>query len=149
MKKFLWSFVLLFATIFTSTAHAEYPDYLNGDRDYIIVDGQMGTGFYMKKSSLNVEQYAPPNYIIAADVYMVNNADRGNTSYSSVKTWRVRYDWNNRAMYVRTNDGGWRYLDPNADHAHTFVALPMGEMAFYILYGKKFYGTYSDGFYTR
>ncbi len=149
MKKFLLSLVLLFTTIFTSTAHADYPDYLNGDRDYVLVDGHMGTGWYMKKSSLNVEQYAPPIYIISVSVYTVSNADRGNTSYSSVRTIRLRYDWDNRAMYVRTDDGGWRYLDPNAALAYTRVALPTGEMAFYVAYGKKFYGTCGGGFYTR
>ncbi|MBQ6005008.1 MAG: hypothetical protein IJL14_02025 [Selenomonadaceae bacterium] len=149
MKKFFALFILTLIMAFQPAAHADYPQYLNGDPDYILTDGQMGTGFYMKKSSLNVEQYSPPLYIISVSVYFVNNADRGNTTYNKVQTLRFRYDWDRRAMHVQSNDGGWRYLDPNGSRSQTMLSLPTGELAFYVAYRKKFYGNFSDSFYWQ
>ena len=149
MKKFFALFVLALLIAFQPNANAAYPDHLNGDPDYICTDGQMGVGWYMKKSSLNVEQYSPPIYIISVSVYSVNDADRGNTSYSNVQTLRFRYDLDNRSMYVKNKDGNWRYLDPNGNRAQTMLSLPTGELAFYVAYRQKFYGHYDNSFYRR
>lgn len=151
MKKFLMAFALLMGLLsFQPNVYASYPDHLNGDRDYICTDGHMGTAWYMKKSSLNVEQYSPPIYIISVSVYTVDNADRGNTSYRQVQTLRFRYDWDRRAMYAQNKDGGWRYLDPNGSWAQTGVDMPTGEMAFYVAYRQKFYGDrFGYEFYRR
>ena len=150
MKKFLMAFALLIGLLsFQPNAHANpYPDYLNGDSDYVCTDGHMGTAWYMKKSSRRVEQDSPPIYVISVSVYTVNNADRGNTSYREVQTMRFRYDWDRRAMYVQSNNG-WRYLDPNGSWAQTGVAMPTGEMVFYVASGEKFYGTFGYEFYRR
>ena len=98
MKKLLMTFALLIGLLsFQPNAHAAYPDWLNGDRDYVLTDGHMGTAWYMKKSSLNVEQYNPPIYIISVSVYTVDNADCGNTNFSNVRIMRFRCDWDSRA----------------------------------------------------
>ena len=157
MKKFFALFVLVLLIIFQPNAQASYPDHLNGDPDYVCTDGHMGAGWYMKKSSLNVESYSPPIYVISVSVYTVNDADRGNTNYTKVETFRFRYDWDSRSMYVQTRDKdwnySWRYLDPNGSWAKTGISMPTGEMAFYVAYRQKFYGQfygrYDSKFYAR
>lgn len=127
-----------------------YPDYLNGDSNYILCDGHMGYAWYVDRSSLTVQKYEPPQYIIAVNVVTVPNADRGNTAISEVRTYRFFYNSDLGQMYVdsRLNDN-WRYLDPNGCWAETGIVMPAGEIAFALAYHMKFYGVYSDSFYDN
>lgn len=59
-----------------------YPVYLNGDRNYILCDAYKETAWYLDRSSLNVQKYDPPQYIIAVNVVTVPDADRGGTDIS-------------------------------------------------------------------
>lgn len=130
-----------------------YPDYLNGDSNYILCDGHMGYAWYVDRSSLTVQKYEPPQYIIAVNVVTVPNADRGNTAISEVKTYRFFYNSDLGQMYVdsQLNDN-WRYLNPRGCWAETGIVMPAGEIAFALAYNMKFYGSYagfSDSFYDR
>lgn len=153
MKKILLLISLICTLLLagTSMAYNPYPDHLGGDDNYILVDGHMGTAWYLDRSSLYVEKYEPPQYIIAVNVCQVNNADRGNTAISRVLTERFFYNWNLRQMYVDRNGGSnWRYLDPNGSWAATGIVMPAGEMAFYLAYDMRFYGSRFNGeFYQR
>ena len=147
-KNFLMTFVLLVGLLFgvQPNAHAYYyPDYWNGDRNFIFVDGKQGAALYMKKSSLNVEQYAPPIYVISVDLYHVDDPDRNNTRYRSIDVRRFRYNFAKREMYTQDRSGKWNRLMSGVSSTTTSA----GEMAFYIAYGKKFYGDYPDDFYRR
>ena len=143
MKKafrlFLCTLMVLIAT--TACAFASYPRHLNGDDNFVLVDAHMGTGWYVDKSSLNVQMYNPPQYIIAVNVCAVNDADRGNTNISSVRTMRFFYNYDLRKMYIERNTGSndWRYLDPDGCWAETGISMPAGEEAFELAYGIKFY----------
>lgn len=130
--------LLVFGILFCSVAFADYPDYLNGDRNYILAGGHMGYGWYLDKGSLAVESYNPPNYIITVDVVTVEDANKGNTAIYSRKTMRYGYDWNNRKMYSFWNNQ-WHYIPPVGSLAETGHQFS-GEMAFYIAYNMKFYG---------
>lgn len=154
MRKIVPAFVLIFVMmIASSVALASYPTHLGGDSNFILCDGHMGTAWYVDRSSLNVEKYAAPQYIIAVNVVSVNDADRGNTSISRVKTYRFFYNYNLRRMYVDTDgNSNWRYLDPNGSWADTEISMPSGEIAFALAYNLKFYGNragYDDAFYNR
>ena len=156
MKKFLFLMVAFCCFIFGgfSTASANYPVHLNGDPNFILVDGHMGTAWYLDRSSLNVQKYAPPHYIIAVKIVSVRNADRGNTAINSVMTKRYLYNWNTRDMYVERNlfASDWRYLDPDGSWAETGITMPAGEMAFYLAYNLRFYGSsagYTSNFYNK
>jgi hypothetical protein len=149
---------------------ANYPDHLNGDRNYIMVDGHMGTAWYVDRSSLNVQKYAPPEYIIAVNVVSARSViddeqdfySGGQGKITGVKTHRFYYNWNTKRMYY-DNNGKWVYLDPWGGWAHTGIRMPAGEMAFYLAYSMKFYGTmekyskyyneyyacFPDAFYSR
>ena len=68
-KKILLLSLFLFLAMTTSpTTFANYPTYLNGDRNFILVDGHMGVAWYVDRSSLKVNQYLPPHYIIMIPV---------------------------------------------------------------------------------
>lgn len=134
-------------------AYGSYPAHLNGDDTFILCDGHMGTAWYVDRSSLTVQSYAPPQYIIAVNVVSVNKADEGNTSIASVRTCRFFYNYAERRMYVdRTGDSDWRYLDPRGCWAETGIVMPAGEIAFALAYQLKFYGSrayYNDDFYSQ
>ena len=156
MKKWLLLVVAFCCFVFGgfNTANANYPVHLNGDPNFILVYGHMGTAWYLDRSSLNVQKYAPPHYIIAVNIVSVRNADRGNTDINSVTTKRFLYNWNTRDMYVERNlnASDWRYLRPNGSWAETGVTMPTGEMAFYLAYNLKFYGSmsyFNPNFYAK
>ena len=149
MKKWFAVLVMFCALLLSSVAGA-YSPYLNGDSNFILCDGHMGTAWYVDRSSLVVEKYAPPQYIIAVNVCTVDNANNGNTEISKVQTLRYFYNWNLREMYAdRDGNSNWRYLDPHGSWSKTGISMPAGEIAFALAYNLKFYGVYSSSFYNR
>ena len=157
MKKIflLATVVCLFLLGNVAWASNIYPQHLGGNSNFILVDGHMGTAWYLDRSSLYVEKYAPPQYIIVANVCTVNNADRGNTTISKVQPYRFFYNWDLRQMYIdRNGNSSWVYLKPLGSWAESGVSMPAGEMAFYLAYGLKFYGSqkwydsYLKGYYS-
>lgn len=154
MRKIVATFVGVIMMMLASVAVA-YPDHLNGDSNYILCDGHMGTGYYVNRSSLNVKQYKPPIYIIAVNVATVPDADMGKTKISDVKTYYFLYKYNDREMYVpaeKDSDYDWRLLKPRGSYAETGISMPAGEIAFYLAYKLRFYGEragYGDSFYDK
>lgn len=71
---------------------AIYPDYWRNDKNFPLVWGHMGTAQYMDKTSLVVQRYDPPNYVIAVNVITVYGADSGNTEIARVDTFRYYYN---------------------------------------------------------
>ena len=146
-------FITLIFSIFlssSSSASSIYADYLNGDPNFILVDGHMSTAWYVDRTSLVVQQYAPPKYIIAVNVITVNNYERGNRTISKVTTMRFLYNWQTKNMFIdRALNNNWRYLRANGPWSETGIVMPAGEMAFYLAYNMKFYGNYTSNFYQR
>lgn len=132
----------LFLMAGTASANSLYPRFLNDDSNYVIVDGHMGAAWYLDCSSVYVEKYEPPQYIVVANICEVRHADKGNTDITRVFTHRYFYNWDLRQMYYdRDGNSNWVYLNPNGDWAHTGIVMPAGEMAFYVTYRMKFYGS--------
>ena len=155
MKKIISTLVGVMMMLLASVAFA-YPAHLNDDPNYILCDGHMGGAYYVDRSSLVVEQYKPPVYIIAVNVVSVPDADKGKTKISNVKTYHFMYRYDQRNMYIPMEDPNsdldWRYLKPNGTYAETGVAMPAGEIAFYLAYNMRFYGEkgdFKDSFYDR
>lgn len=160
MRKIFCMVVGLMVMMISSVAFANYPTYLNGDSNYILVDGHQGVAWYVDKSSLNVQEYNPPSYIIAINVVRAVSADGtedglyngGEGTISGVETYRFVYEYDKKTMYRLSGTyGGGKltYLDPNGSWAQNGVALPTGEMAFYLAYGIPFYGCYNSSFYSE
>lgn len=149
MRRLLSIVLLLSVLVMSSVAFANYPRYLNGDENFILIDGHMGTGWYVDRTSLEVQDYDPPQYIIAVNVISARSAiddekdfyNGGMGVITGVSTKRFFYNWDSRQMYIdRDGNSDWRYLDPNGSWAETGIAMPAGEMAFALAYGLKFYG---------
>lgn len=166
MKRMTAILSLLMMLLASSLAQAAgFEDYYNGDRNFPIVYGHMGTGWYLDKSSLVCQSYAPPCYTLAINVIVVPNAIEGSRHISRVETMRFFYNLSNLAMYVdqRTGTSDWRYLNPTGSNAESGLPMYVGEAAFYIDYRRRFYGSrtwyvpelrmntsvFSDSFYTR
>lgn len=140
---------LLFALIASPSVHANYPTYLNGGRNFILVDGHMGA-WYVERSSLVVQSYNPPNYIIAVNVIYAHSAiddvqdfyNGGEGVAVGITIYRFSYDWDSRKMYVDNGSQEWEYLNPWGCWAETGIRMPAGEMAFALAYGLKFYGEF-------
>ena len=60
MKRFCLLLIGLFVFSLSAVGFANYPMYLNGDRDLILCDGHMGTAWYVDRTSLVVQKYEPP-----------------------------------------------------------------------------------------
>ena len=146
MKKtivFLFA-VCIMLTASVAMAYSAYPTHINDDNNFIICDGHMGTAWYVDKSSLVIEKYNPPQYIISVNVVTVNEADQGNTDIARVKTFRFFYNYDLGKMFVdRDGQSNWRYLEPWGCWADTGISMPAGEIAFYLAYKQKFYGVLS------
>lgn len=160
MKKVISLLSFIVVMCFAAVSFANYPSHLNGDSNFILVDGHMGVAWYVDRSSLNVQKYAPPEYIIAVNVVSADSVigderdfySGGQGKITGVKTYRFYYNWNTKRMYHDKN-GTWDYLDPWGSWAATGIRMPAGEMAFYLAYNLKFYGTmqkyseYSKSYY--
>lgn len=149
MRKLVSMVVGLLILATSSLALANNLTYLNGDRNFIMVDMHMGSIWYVDRSSLVVQQYEPPQYTIAVNVVEARSAigderdflNGGEGAIVSVKTKRFFYNWDLRRMYVdRNGNSDWRYLDPNGCWAATGISMPAGEIAFALAYNLKFYG---------
>lgn len=154
MRKVIFLLTLVFTLSFSCVAFASYPDHLDGNPNFILCNGKMGTGYYVDRSSLNVQRYAPPTYIIAVNVVGVPDADMGKTDISDVYSYSFLYKYDERRMFIAGDgqDYDWRYLDPRASYAETGIVMPAGEMAFYLAYNLRFYGdkvSYGDSFYNK
>lgn len=139
-KKLLLSALFLLLSGISSLVHAAsgYPDYLGGDRDFLLCGGHMGTAYYIDRNSLVIEDDGPIIYNLSIDVITVHNADRKNIGPFETQTRYFRYDKENGKMYEWFDDE-WHYILPvgcMAETGHEFS----GEMAFYLAYGMKFYG---------
>ena len=118
--------------------------------NYIRYGGaSIGFSFLVNKNSIDVQQYNPPNYIIAArevihhyDSFAEWHDGIGESVHSRII--RYKYDYANRKMYVeqkdRNNNPYWEYVDPQKIKSyHDENPIAGGELLFYLAYGINFY----------
>ncbi len=166
MKRIVFQMIgtLVLLLSFCGAALAEYPRFLNGDPNCIIIAGHQGTGWYIKKNSVRTLEQNGPIAKLSIEVLAVPNAYDGNVNYSSINTYEFYYDASTDTSvkmgmnpqkvmgYFNRSRGEYVYVDPNASMAEIRVTLPAGEMAYAIKYRKKFYGdgiyTFGDSFYN-
>ncbi len=143
--------VISLLLLYTGSVFADYPRYLNGDPNCIIFAGHMGTGWYLKKNSVQVVSENGPVTELTVEVLTVPNAYDGNVNYSNIKKYSFYYDESTqtsinsgmspqKVMGYYDRNGTLSYVDPKGSMAEIRITLPAGEMAFAIKYHKKFYG---------
>ena len=151
MKRVLIAVLMVSALLLTigqsSTANAEEvipEEYLNGG---VLILGEYGVGlaWYLDKSSVRIEQEGPPQYIISFQMFPTRY-DRNTGEITRVfdgHRAKCMYDVEKDAMYF-FNTGfqpvaDWAYIDPVGPAGESPIDT-LGEMAWYILYQKPFYG---------
>lgn len=159
MKKKIVQMIMALALLLvgTGSVFADYPRYLNGDPNCIIVAGHHGIGWYIKKNSVRTVNEEGPISRLTIEVLTVPDAYDGKVEYTSINTYAFYYDASTGTsidMGMRPqkvmgcfdrSKGEFVYVDPKASMAEIRISLPAGEMAYAIKYKKKFYGT---GIYT-
>ena len=149
--KFLVAFV--FSLIFMAGNYASAHRVPNGDeiladmyanpQNYIyFASASTGFSFYYYKPSLDVQQYSPPNYIIAARV-IDRHVGPGESIWND-SIIKFRYDYNSRKMWAETFDNNrnliWKEIDPiKSQNYHDDNWVAAGEVLFYLAYNKSFF----------
>lgn len=161
MKKLFMAalFMLIFSLAGLCSAGNLYPDHLNGDANYILCDGHMGVGWYLQRDSVKKEENIEGNSVISFNLLTVYDAGKDNMEIKSRTHYRMLFEsGKGLAMYVLDSSGGKHYMDPNGPSSQTRPLMPAGEIAYYVLYGDKFYGykynefgsaVFDDDFYRK
>ena len=148
MRTAWFTLILLLAMV--ATALANYPGTLDS-ANLVLVDGGMGVGYYADRSSVQVEQYAPPKYQLAIKVVGVTFSDeywRNHGTYiggpytmgeSFILTFR--YNWDKKVISYQRGET-WLDWDVNHDYCHA-EGDPMtpytAEVAFVSAYNMRFF----------
>ncbi len=118
------------------------PQYLWDDANYPRVWTQMDNAFYLDKSSIYIEMEDPPQYILRALILstpMLHN--HKDIMPLSIKVERLLYDEEEEKMYAWWwQDMQWHFVPPDGCNAESGRGMRVGEAAFYLAYGEKFYG---------
>lgn len=166
MKKFLSSLFVAISMFFCpQITDAKVPDYLGGNKEYILIHEDNGTGYYLQRSTIDRYQPNPAfkAFILIFDVHVVPGADKGATTVSEKREYIMKYQVKNGIPTMVVNgEEKPRHLSPTALQPEVVVPRNAGEMAWFIVNKKKFYGTrrynlgeakhaelYSEEFYAR
>ncbi len=116
------------------------PQYLWDDENYSCVWTQMDDAFYLDKSSIYIEEEDPPHYILRVLVLRTRQHHYNDILPSAIRSYRLLYDEDEEKMYVETKEKRWHYMPPHGSNAESGLQMRVGEAAFYLAYGEKFYG---------
>ena len=108
-----------------------------------MVWGHTNWATFIDRTSVAVERYDPPYYIIAINVFYVDNDGYGTIHEYATK--RFYYNYDKTEMYIAQTPGknDWIYIYPNDSvSAGQMDGKNVGEAAFYLAYHMKFYGAY-------
>lgn len=118
------------------------PQYLWDDANYPRVWTQMDNAFYLDKSSIYIEMEDPPQYILRALILSTPmHHNHKDIMPLSISLERLLYDEEEEKMYAWWHrDEEWHYMPPHGSNAESGMGMRVGEAAFYLAYGEKFYG---------
>ena len=117
------------------------PHYLWDDENYPRVWAQMDDAFYLDKSSVYIEEEDPPQYILRVLVLRTRQHHYNNILPSAIWSKRIMFDEEEEKMYAWWHrDKQWHYMPPHGCNAVSGIGMHVGEAAFYLAYGEKFYG---------
>lgn len=122
-------------------------DMRTNSQNYIGIGGA-GTGLsiWLCKKSFDIQQYAPPKYIIAVQWADYSVQSSGTSAYLGMKR-RYLYNYDERKIYVEETDEkgntGWKYLDPKKANGPSVSLdskdIASAEYAFYFSYNMSFF----------
>lgn len=145
MKRLFVFLAIVISLLAFNVCHAEYPTNLNGDPNYVLCDGHMGTGWFLQKDSIELDASNEREAVLSFSLVTVNDLDRGNVAVSDRRNIKIGYDLDRIKMYY-ISDNSVRYLDPDGPRSMTGIYMPAGEIAFYVFFHSKFYGLVNNQF---
>ncbi len=132
-----------------------FPLHLGGDPNYIFVWGDKWSADYIKRDSLKLTRHASPAcYEITVEVAYVGDAMKGSTDIASTKVLGFEYtfeDNKRRMLYSPKDIDSWIYIDADNSRGMNEERKAIGEMAYYLAFGKPYYGylgDYDSNFYN-
>lgn len=128
-----------------------YPIYLNGDPNYILVDGQMGGAWYLVRNTITEKPLVPGKESpTGIDVDVVEVPDANNGATNITKTRHYTFTFQNENFAGTVSPQAIIMFKYGADRSTTMIKHPAAAMSYYILKGKKWskFG-YDDAFYSR
>lgn len=138
--KFLFSFVFIAYLLSFSVAFADYPKFLDGNRNYILGTAHMGLAQYLDRSSLEIVKAEHPFYLIYIEYLSVPDADRGNSTPTSRGAHGFFYDFDSQSIYIYSDYlQDWSFCNPEGSYAEGYESALMGDSVFFMAYGRHFY----------
>lgn len=166
MKNFMLSIIVpIISFMLTSVAFAQ--NNMDNDSRYIRCPVGMGFISYIDTSSVAVNEYRPPQYIISINTIQRHEQDI-NGEHLRIHTLKFKYDYAQRKMYIYSPNHGdglknryinemkyqkkpvdksidwdsdWQYIAPDVYYGEgTGDMAVAGEVAFAIAYNLKFHG---------
>ena len=146
-KMFLFVLAVMLMQGITTAECGVPAQFLFGDENYIYCTGHTGVLFYADKSSVNVMEYDPPEYMISVDVVAASDMYKRSkidleperTKISEPKTYIFLYNWDNKEIYVLDEETQkWKFVNPNGTWADSGITLSASMLAFKLAYGIKF-----------
>lgn len=132
-----------------------FPLHLAGDPNYIFVWGNEWSADYIKRDSLKMIRHAAPTfYEITVEVAYVGGAVNGGKEIASTKLLGFEYSFDEkgrRLLYSPKDLESWLYIDADNDRGMNAERKAIGEMAYYLVFGKPFYGylaNFDSSFYS-
>ena len=139
-KKIFSVLLLLVGVLSFSVAFADYPKYLNGDRNYILGTAHMGLAQYLDRSSLEIVKAEHPFYLIYIEYLSVPDADRGNSTPTSRGAHGFFYDFDKQTIHIYSDYlKNWSFCNPEGSYAEGYESAYMGDSVFFMAYGRHFY----------
>ena len=114
--------------------------FLWDDENYPRIWAHMEDAWHLDKSSVYVETEEPPQYILQILILRTPQFHYNDILPSRILLRRILYDEDEEKMYVETGNGNWRYMPPDGSNAESGLSMYVGEAAFYLAYGERFYG---------
>ncbi len=144
-RVFLIAALMMSALLLTvgRTSAAGAPEYLN-DGVLILSGMHQGTAWYIDKSSVRLEDEDDPIYIITFQLFAARyDIDTGEvTRVFDATPQKYKYDVENGMMFAfnyNRDYSQWEYIKP-VGPTYELTLDHSGEMAWYIIYKKPFYG---------
>ena len=166
MRKLMLSIIVpIISLMLTSVSFAQ--NNMDSDSRYIRCPVGMGFISYIDTSSVVVDEYQPPQYIISINT-IKRHAQDINGEHLRIHTLKFKYDYNQRKMYLYSPNNGddfknrylndmkcskkpidssidwnsdWQYISPDVYYGEgTGDMAVAGEAAFAIAYNLKFHG---------
>ena len=121
----------------------EMPDghhYLWDDGNFPRIWHHMEFAWYLDAGSAYIEEETEDHCILRILVLRTPQFHYNDIMPEAILSERILYDMEENKMYMWMWKNGWHYMPPDGSHAESGGNMHIGEAAFYLAYGARFYG---------